>query len=317
MARAGFYNDNEYRQYPFVLKSKYDHADLPTNLIVDCGFIMGLDSEFNSAVDIVYLYCVRILADRYEFEFRTTAAGAAGHPLIFTRPRGAESWLNESVESASAEDTTFCGTEPIWEGFMVSGHLAEDAGTATATLTFDQERVVEPALIQSLVKSYLRSINVANYGRAVIEGCATDPVSGTSRDIIVQTGCIQGAVAFTAGFNCEISQTDVSRTIMIAPLLGANANTPVAAELCEHYGELPLFDNELPPVIQEATETLPEIRSKFLSGGPACDELITSINGIGGPNVNINGGEGITITANPAAGIVRIRVSDNVISKNC
>jgi hypothetical protein len=306
MARAGFYNDNEYRQYPFVLKFEYDHADLPTNLIVDCGFIMGLDSEFDSAVDIVYLYCVRILADRYEFEFRTTAAGAAAHPLIFTRPRGAESWLNESVESASAAATTFCGTEPIWEGFMVSGHLAEDAGTAIATLTFDQERIVEPALIQSLVKSYLRSINVANYGRTVIEGCATDPVGGTSRDIIVQTGCMQGAVAFTAGFNCEVSQTDVSRTITIAPLLGANANTTVAEELCSNYGELPLF----------AEETNVS-GSKFLSGGPACDELITSINGIGGPNVNINGGEGITITANPAAGIVRLIVSDNVISKNC
>jgi hypothetical protein len=306
MARAGFYNDNEYRQYPFVAKDTYAHAELPTNLIVDCGFIMGLDSEFDSAVDTVYLYCVRILADRYEFEFRTTATGAASHPLIFTRPRGAESWINESVESASATGTTFCGSEPIWEGFMVSGHLAEDSSVATATLTFDQERVVEPALVQSLVKSYLRSVNVANYGRTVLDGCATDPVTITEREIIVQAECLQGDIALAAGFNCEISQTDVSRTITVAPLLGANANTPVAEELCSHYGELPLFDGEVPPT-----------GSKFLSGGPACDELITSINGIGGPNVNINGGEGITITSNPAANRVRLIVSDNVISKNC
>ena len=117
---------------------------------------------------------------------------------------------------------------------------------------------------------------------------------------------MQGLVQFTAGFNCELSQVDVSRTLLIAPLSGANANTDVASEICANYGELPLF-------VGETTAA----GSKFLSGGPACDELITSINGVVGPNVNINGGEGITITSNPAGHVIRLIVSDNVISKNC
>lgn len=312
MAVAGFYNENEYRQYPFVGKQTYLAAHLPTQLIVDCGFIMGIDSQFDATTHIVYLSKLTVTEDEYIFEFRTTAPAAAA-PLIFTRNKTAENWEIEYQASAVASDKP-CATEPAWEGFIVTGNLqfndAQEEKLNDGEYEFAQERVVEPALIQSLVRNYLRSIGVANYERTVLLPCSDNSSSSSSapvteeRALIPQQLCMNGNIKFTAGYNCSITQTDIANTITISPFLGAGAYSDVAAELCENFGELPLYVGE---------PTAPG--SKFLSGGPACDELITSINGIGGPNVIINNGPGITIRTSDNK--IIFGVDNRVIAKEC
>lgn len=319
MANAGFYNVNEYRQYPFIDNPAILEArraaglfTLPEQLIVDCGFILGLDSEFNAVSDFVYLSRLAVTANDYVFTFRATAGPTNTRPLVFTRAKLAgkyESWQYEYKQS-TADTNKQCATEPVWEGFIVTGNLQE-ANVPAGVYDFEPgQYVVEPATLQSLVRSYLRSISVGNYARTIIPNCVTNDSSASAvtqdRQVIEQSNCLKGDVQFVAGINCLISQSDISRRISISPLLGANLNTTTAAELCANYGELPLFPGESPPA-----------GSQFLSGGPACNELITSINGITGPNVIINGGPGIIITTDPAANKIVLNISDTLISREC
>lgn len=323
MSNADFYNVNEYRQYPFIdrpdireNRSAEGKFNLPEQLIADCGFILGLDSEFDAASDFVYLAQLEVQPTQYIFTFRTSATGASGQALVFTRAKtGAayESWVYEHVESAARAGMQ-CASEPAWEGFLVTGNL-QDAAVPTGIYSFapaegeDAPHVVEPALLQSLVRGYLRSISVGNFARTVIPNCVEENSSSsnsanTPREVIPQDVCLSGAIQFVAGINCAVSQTDITNTITIGPLLGANVNSPTGNELCENNGELPLYVGESPPP-----------GSSFLSGGPACNELITTINGIGGPSIIINSGPGIIITTSEHR--ITLGVSDVVIAREC
>lgn len=310
MANAGFYNENEYRQYPFIDKPEKRAVlavELPTELIVDCGFILGIDSKFDAKTDYVYLKRLVVQANSYSFVFKTTAATALNTELIFHRLKTDENWLTEHKSSVVADIS--CATEPIWEGFIVTGNLQLDTPPPIGTYDFAlNDYEVEPAQLQSLVRSYLRSVSVGNYSRTVIPECANNSSSSQNpaaqRSIITQANCLKGGIQFSGGINCNVEQNDITNTIRISPVRGANLNTPVATELCENHGELPLFTNE--PKAQG---------SQFLSGGPACNELISSINGIGGPNVIINGGPGILV--NNADNKITLNVSDTVIAREC
>jgi len=331
MANAGFYNVNEYRQYPFVdrpdirsVRSAAGKFVLPESLIVDCGFILGLDSDFDHAQHVVYLAKLEVTAQDHIFTFKTTAPGASGQNLVFTRSKIGEkyeSWVYEDAESAAAPEKD-CADEPVWEGFIVTGDL-EAASVTSGIYDFEAGEaeppyVVEPATLQTLVKSYLRSIRVGNYSRTVIPECPDEDTAATptTREIIPQTdSCLKGDIQFVAGVNCRILQTDLTNTITIGPLLGANSDSVTGIELCENHGELPLFAEEAAPP-----------GSQFLSGGPACNELISTINGVSGPAVVINAGAGITLATRAVTDEngqettqqeLVIGVSDVVISQTC
>jgi hypothetical protein len=77
------------------------------------------------------------------------------------------------------------------------------------------------------------------------------------------------------------------------------------AEICQYGSELPLYAGQTPAEGEV-----------FLSGGPACDDLITSINGIGGPNVNIAADAGIQIVPD-GDNSIKIDVTPNIIQQNC
>lgn len=323
MPRDGFYNDNEYRQYPFVANRTYTGPDLPTVAVVDCGFIMGLDSGFDDAADIVYLASLKKTASLLEFEFRTTAEKIAGIPLIFKRAITAPEWEEDYAESPALTAGTFCATEPAWSGFMVSGPLTDVIANMQVgeVRVFNNnvnqpERVVEPNRIQSLVKSYLRSINVGNYERRVIPACETSSSSSSSssaaatlpeRQVVVNAGCIKGNVLLQPGFNCAITQTDAASNLTIATQLGANTLGIGSQEFCQNGSEIKLHPNENPAP-----------GSKFLSGGPACDEVITAINGLQAPDIKIVGGAGIRVVADPENNnTIQIKLAENLLSQTC
>ena len=322
MPRAGFYNDNEYRQYPFVF-AKPD--SLPTDLIVDCGFIMGLDSGFDAAVHFVYLHQLRKTSTQIECEFRTTAPNAAGSAIVFRRDFDAEEWSTEFAVASIADKP--CATEPLWEGFMVSGVMATTVTLLPAngsidfvtTSPFAANRVVEPARVQSLVKTYLRSISLGNYPRVVAPAVCTDGLSSSSASstadqLIINATCLKGDIRFKPGFNCAIRQYDYANRITIAAQKGANIGDDPAGELCQYGSEIKLYADEQPPIINLATGA----RSKFLSGGPACDEVITGINGLGAPDVKIVGGAGIQVIVDPDNDhAIKLRIATNLLTENC
>jgi hypothetical protein len=312
MPRAGFYNDNEYREYPFVFKSAYAGPELPTAAIVDCGFIMGLDSEFDAAQHSVYLAQIRKTATTIVFEFRTDAPAASEFPLTFTRALTASDWESEYAESAPVTAGVFCATEPAWSGFMVSGRAQEIAAAMApgAVINFtdsaELQRVVEPARIQSLVKAYLRSVSVANYSRIVIPECS-DAYVANERQIIVNASCIKGDIKLQPGFNCRIRQLDSARELQISAERGVNTAGPGSEEFCQNGSEIKLRSTDFPPA-----------GSKFLSGGPACDEVITSINGLQATDVKIVGGSGIQVVADPDQdNTILIKRIENLVSPTC
>jgi len=327
MPRAGFYNDNEYRQYPFVF-AKPD--SLPTDLIVDCGFIMGLDSGFDAAVHFVYLHQLRKTSTQIEFEFRTTAPNAAGSAVVFRRDFDAEEWSTEFAAAGIANKP--CAAEPLWEGFMVSGIMATTVNllpvngsvnfttpTGSSSSPFDANRVVEPARVQSLVKTYLRSVSLGNYPRVVAPAiCAYSSISSSSSaaadQLIVNATCLKGDIRFKPGFNCVIRQYNGPSRITIAAQKGANIDDDPEGELCKNGSEIKLYANEQPPIINLATGE----RSKFLSGGPACDQVITGINGLGAPDVKIVGGAGIQVIVDPANdNTIKLRIATNLLTEKC
>ena len=319
MVRAGFLNDNEYRQYPFVPNTR---STLSNDVVADCGFIMGLDSEFDPKLHKVYL--AKVSAARggaaITLEFRTTAPAAANYPLVFTREINDEEWTEEYAEAAPG--TAECAIEPMWEGFLVSGVIDSvfaQLGDLNVVTFGADEAVVEPARIQTLAKSYLRSISVGNYARVTIPPQSCDPntvtVPADANYIIVNGTCLRGDIRFEPGHHCAITQQNSNNTIVIAAAIDANPNDPLAYELCENGGEIKLYPEESKPFLVDGKTEL----SKFFSGGLACDQTIIGINGLGAPNVKIVGGPGIKIGI-PEPFIphtLQLQVVDNIITKNC
>lgn len=312
MPRDGFYNDNEYREYPFLFKPTYSADDLPNAAIVDCGFIVGLDSAFNTEIHSIYLQSIERQGTDFLFTFFTNTPNSISFPLTFTVDQDAPEWTEVFASSAVNNTAGFCATEPVWEGFIVIGTLTElkQAIAVGDSVFFGDQREVEPARIQSLVKSYLRSVSVGNYARVVAlpVNCAepTTAVTLNTRQIVVNAQCLAGNIFFKPGFNCQISQNDAANVLTIAASLGANTSGPDAAEFCANGSEI-----KLTPTEQAATG------SKFLSGGPACDEVISAINGLSSANINIVGGSGIQIVTTATPNTLSIQLDAQLLSSQC
>lgn len=311
MSRPGFYNDNEYRAYPFVYNSAADV--LPTSAVVDAGFVMGLDANYDEQIDYVWLERVTRVCSTGRIEFRFVFRATGVSPAItFVRvaPGGGQpptiEWATEYAQSAASGA---CGDEPVWSGFMVSGRLNDlaarmetdfgvpdtSAGPITHELVFaDTQYRVEPARMQNLRKAYLRSISLGNYTRAASPTCSDGAaIQLPSKTVIVNKRCMQGNLLFKEGYNCQIIQKTRNNSINIGAVKGSG--TPEDAELCANAGEIPFSPDEQRPLEVAAADGKPAVRSKFLSGGPACKDLIFTINGIGGSNVNLIGGTNFNV----------------------
>ena len=320
MPRAGFHNDNEYRAYPFVFKRNYTSSpELPTATIVDCGFIMGLDSAYSPAEHIVYFHSITRTETNFEFLFKTNAPGAASFPLKFTYEFTAEEWQTSFGEASPATAVNFCAEEPSWEGFMTIGLLEELIELLPAPgelLFYDPENtatnapdyVVEPARIQSLVRAYVRSISVGNYERPKVPSCqeiADGGVAAGEKQIIINAQCLKNNVKIKPGYNCAIQQDTTVNSLNVTAFRRDGGVENPDAEICQYGSELPLFSDQEPPD-----------GSVFLNGGPACSDLITSISGVIGPNLVIAADPGIQIVT-AGENSIKIDVTPNIIQQNC
>jgi len=295
MPRPGFYNDNEYRAYPFVFVP--GEPPFPESAIVDAGMIMRIDSSFDDATHTVWLSKITRDNDTFYFELRTDATP---EPLVFSRPANSNEWQIEYAESAPIGPCAEV-PDPAWEGFLVTGPLKDlNAWLPADDTVFFEQNVsqLEPARIQNLNKAYVRTINIGNYERPTVPACNQDSATAAAiPDIVLNKECMRGDIRFKEGYNCSIKQTDFANEIHIGAAVGAGA--PVYEELCANGSELALFPDE--PLFAN---------SKFFSGGPACDELIFTLNGVVGPTVTLTSGGGINISTQTDP--PRITISRNV-----
>lgn len=309
MPRPGFYNDNEYRAYPFVSQATYAGPLLPNSAVLDAGIIMGLDSGYDPATHTIWLASITRAANVVSFSFATDAPGAADKPIQFDRDEDDSEWAT-TLGQADFPDAipSACSPAPVWEGFLVTGPLDEllEMLTPGQTILFPEKvRVLEPARVQSLLKSYLRSINVGNTARLRARppaDCQEQEESDES--ITVNATCLSGDVRLKEGYNCRIRQVDSANEIRVSADKGAgDRNTE---ELCAHGGELALYDDE--PF---------DANTGFYSGGPSCKDTIATINGVNGPNVTLAGGSGVEVRVDEETHTITVALSQNNLLSNC
>lgn len=247
MPRPGFYNDNEYRAYPFIYNKPDTLPALPTSAVLDAGFIMGLDARYDETVHTVWLSSIVKTGNIFEFIFRTNATDAT---ISFTRHSDGE-WALEHNESV-ADIANPCADEPIWSGFLVTGPLAAlvavfNVSGSSSVRTFQpNDYQVEQGRIQNLNKAYLRSISVGNYARVRVPPCGVTGIN-ENRPIVLNARCMKGDIRLKEGYNCLITQTDRANEISVTAAKGAGAGS-ASEELCENNGELPLSPAEQLPL---------------------------------------------------------------------
>lgn len=299
MPSAGFYNQNEYRAYPFIYdryrpepssSSLPSPTSLDSRLIVDFNARFGPETGFSDLVDAATRAAVRVwLAEirrngtTVEFEFRTNVYPAANYALIFTREIDDKAWKIEFTDAVrialdESSNSGTCADDYIWEGFLVTGDMSNLVLGDGESLTFSSyEWQVEPALLEAA--DFVTSISLANVDRTrALAPCDAEQVL-VPRPVYINRQCLTGPLLLKEGYNCAIRQDDNTNTITISAAVGAGEGEP-----CE---EVPLYEDEAPPDLHAS--------SGLLSGGPSCGDIISRINGIPGPNVRIEGDRGIRI----------------------
>lgn len=310
MARPGWYNDNRGRAYPFITGTAGvgtpdsgipTMRQLPDEWIVDCGFIMGPDSDFEVGTHKVWLRRVYRKGDTVSFEFECDAPQLKGIYLVFNRDVDEDDYANEFVdgevffdESESHSLPDSC-SEPLWSGYMISGVMSSIAarlGDEDSIEAEEDDATVEPALIQNLNNTIVNSVELANNDRTratAPSGCPDLVWPHETNVIFVHARCIQGDIRWMPGYNATIQQNSQDNSITISARVGAGEGQP-----CE---EAPLFDQEVPPIGSE---------NNLLSGGPLCNEALRSFNGAGGPAFTLLGGQGVSIIPDPENHCVKV-----------
>jgi len=309
MANPAWYNDNQFRDYPFLTQvspllettgfsssssAAGEITELPHSVIVDFGAIMEIDANYTEeAGHYVYLHSISRTGSSFSFQFRTNAPDASNHQIVFLRNSDDEfviEWEDASTITPEELPALACPIEAKWKGFLVTGDLSPLTSLIADGETlhyFEGLWQVEPARVQSLMDSYLRAVTLANLPRvtATLPGfCSASSDSSESsagEDVaVLNASCLVGDIKWKEGYNCVIRQDVTNNAIVIGAGVGVGDGEP-----CE---EVPLNEAEAPPT-----------GSRYLSGGPGCGDIIKAINGVPGPNVSIIAGPGFRVFADP------------------
>lgn len=302
MAKPGFYNDNSGRRFPFVTNAETEAADgvnIPNDLILDCGFTFGIYSGCTKDTK-VWLSAISIsttLGVQYvTLTFETDATFAAEIPLEFTVPITKDyNLVFEDATGMSSAPTSALDNGLLWYGYVVvSAQLTATQEFLAGDNELTAERhTVEPALIHNLDKTYVRSVNLANLDRV-----RTDAISINNRQTHVVRKDIAGQVRFIEGYNTKIAYNAQKNALVFSAVEGAGAGYPC--------GEVKRYSTEVPPT-----------GSQLLSGGPKCNEVVKTINGVSGPHITLLAGPGTIIEKNPTVANQLDITIDSKLLSNC
>lgn len=259
-------NQNQFRDFPFVVHN--EPRALLTGLIVDFGASLPFLARE------VWLKSITRAGSTITFDFRCAGTDAA---LLFTRQL---TTAESTTTWATAGLTTGCAPRPEWFGFLTTGRmeLAATMLPGDGSVTFaDKDWLVEPATVQRIDPGGVGSINLANYDRTYTDGQPGCDLVVLPQSVTFQIGsrCLAGDIEFVEGFNCLIRQSDEDSRLTFIGQRGEGAGIP-----CE---EIALEDQ------------VPISLSPYLSGGPRCGDLIRTINGVGGPHVQVTGQKGVDV----------------------
>lgn len=321
MSRAGFYSDNELRNYPFV-----SSGDLPLldTVIVDFGCVMGPQANFISGQDKVYLYQISRYDDLFKFEFKSTASGLVGRSLVFefhiSDPEYATRYATDDIAlgASSAVTSSSQAAEDIkWEGFLVVGKVV-DAAYSLSNLTGIPAGVIlwrnategilwngTGYLLEQIVDVEIgTSIADENQTMAVepaliqnLAGSYVERINLANKKRTMYTP--PESCSFSSEYsydNYYVNATNIAGDVKVKE--GYNCNifvskaensitfaANVGSGMGEPCSEFVFYEGEESP------------EGDLLTGGPTCGDTIKSINGITGRVVNIQGGLGVRVEA--------------------
>jgi hypothetical protein len=313
---------NDFRDYPFVdatatledmPPSSSSSASpmgpaLPRLGFADAGFILGLDAHFEVGVHKVFLYSITRDGFAIAFRFRSDAPQLACYEWVFIFDDDMVAGTTQEI-NATRTDT---GAEAPDKGFgfLTIGNLEELNALPLDELFPDTQPQVEPALLQSLARTFVRKVEIGNEIRPCPQGCECPEESSSSSSsssesaapapdpdacidlpppepdvdpdeatppIAVETGSFVDDVKLVPGYNSTISLFEDSGTILLGASVGAGKGEP--CKDVRHDA-----DNEL-------------IESECLS----CALPVFMISGQGGPvdHFQMTGGPGILIEPDP------------------
>jgi len=148
---------------------------------------------------------------------------------------------------------------------------------SVASITLcNTERTLSPALAQCGVTSYVRT---APYRIRNLDGV-------TYKNVSADFQCITGDVTIRPGYACNVTQSDTAQTLTIS------ASQSAADGLaCRDIA----LDSQEAAILASG---------QSLTGIQRCDNVVRSINGVGGPNLVIKGRNGVAVTTTDEPAIV-------------
>ena len=329
MSRAGFYSDNELRNYPFVAG-----GDLPLldSVIVDFGCIMGPQANFVSGQDKVYLYQITRFEDLFKFEFKTTASGLSDRSLVFEfhisdteySTRYATDDIALGSSSAVYSGSSQTAEDFKWEGFLVVGKVA-DAAYSLSNLA----GVPSGAILWRNATEGILHNNAGFILEQIVNIAIGTSISDDNKTMVLEPALIQNLAGayverinlankkrttYTLTDGCSLSSevdyepyyvnaTNITGDVKVKEgynctifVSRAENSITFAANVGSGAGEpcseFVFYEGEQSP------------DGNLLTGGPACSETIKSINGITGRVINIQGGLGVRVDAGEGSRLV-------------
>jgi hypothetical protein len=296
-----FYSDNRLKCWPFLEPSVGNSSPagtlsvLPKSAVVDAGFVMGPRSQFQPS-HLVFLHRVYQVGNVVTFDVRASSPGMDGRYrwlFSFTDTDPAYSLAYGVLDRFGGSEDA-CGVGGFGDAYLVVGDLsAVLASLSGGQLTAPPQPILfEPGTIQSSADRRLLSLSVANVDRTRVRPTPEcDPDFGepaAAREIYVVQSCITGRIWLGEGYNASVQQDTAGNLITVAASAGAGQGPA-----CE---EILLYPEEVPPE-----------GSELLTGGPSCQEVLSSINGLTGENIPVFSGAGVTVTPDSEAHRLLIR----------
>lgn len=293
MAERDFYNIGDLIAYPLVYGDDMSFVSsgvLPRQGLVDAGFMFGLSSEFVIAQHNVVLFSVEVTISEIKFDFRSDAPGLAGYRWYFVFPIGTGPGCVDYVDA-----TTIAGGIPDslrGTGYLNVGDLTDITALGVGLYLLNSPPRVEPALLQSLIGSFVQAVNLADDFRLCPTACCDSSSSSSSSssagidDALLVASGLTGSVKFKEGFNAQIQVDPVANAIVVGAGIGLGAGQPCHDLTIDQNG-----------ISSDACGT--------------CQGFIRSINGIISRtgSLSLAGGPGVTVEAAAHKLIVKMDVT--------
>lgn len=307
MPATPFYNENRNRAFPFLAGGVGGTGQLPLDAIVDAGFVIGPEAVFDVLAHGVYLASVTRAGDVFYFRFASDCPTLYDRDLVFTRHLADPLYTFEDLDSegvyGSVSNSDFvmsyslsdslwdiefdtCPTA-LWSGYLVTGDLAALGDLIPAGSTWTRaagDARLEPALLYNQSGSLVASLNLANNDRTRATGpedCEDPTWPYETGGVFIAATCLQGDLYFRPGYNCLLTQNTADNSLTITAARGAGEGEP-----CD------------PPELFPG-EWLASGGGAGYDGGVTCNEGLRTINGLGGPAVQLLAGNGVSILPDP------------------